>query len=291
MISFKNAVEYNVSTLPLYIKQENILNYPNHATTPHFDSDMETIYIFSGSMYIIINGESILLNEKEVCVIDSGCMHYFTSNQDKECIFYSGLCNESLFSGAQLIQDKYINPIFHSFHPNYAIIRKDNPILPSIIALYSSIKELTIHKNEAYELLLVSKIHEYIALLSLALPDSFFLKNPVSSNDFTSFQKMVHFIYTNYGEKITIDDLSNIGNVSRKHCYKLFYKYASKTPNDFLMDYRLDKAKNLLKQSNISIADIAMSCGFSHQSHFTTHFKKMYGITPNAYRNDSKIFM
>lgn len=282
----QNYVPYNVSDLPLYIQIDHLSNHNEKKTAPHYDLDMETVYVRSGKMNVIVNGETIPLDEGEVCVIDSGCLHYYTSVDDQDCTFYTGLSNEKLFSGAGSLTEKYISPIFHSFHPNYAVVRKDNPYSPKITNLFKEMKRILDEQENAYELDIVAKLHEYIALLFKALPSDFFLTLPVLSEEADSFQKMVYFIYRNYGQKISIEDIAKQGNISRGTCYKMFEKYTEKTPMDFVMNYRLTRAKTMLEDPSIPILDIAMNCGFAHQSHFTNHYHKHFGISPKKYRMD-----
>jgi AraC family transcriptional regulator len=58
------------------------------------------------------------------------------------------------------------------------------------------------------------------------------------------------------------------------------------SPHQYLLQQRVERAKQLLKQRNLSIVDIAFQCGFNSQSHFTRCFRKWTGITPKAYQQE-----
>jgi AraC-like DNA-binding protein len=95
---------------------------------------------------------------------------------------------------------------------------------------------------------------------------------------------MVDYIYSHYSENITLDDIAASGNISRSQCAKLFNRYTSLSPINFLNKHRLEISRELLRTTYLPIGEIALSCGFSDQSYFNRLFVKQYGITPFAYR-------
>ena len=275
---------YNIASLPLYIKRDEIQLFNQKKVPPHWDDEIQIVYIRYGSMNTVINGERIKLNEKDICIINAGCVHYFEAFLDTECTYYTGLVDETLFTSTYSIKEKYLNPMFHSFHPNYYVINKNSKFHNEIIDLFLSIEELMTSKRTAYDILLVARFHELMAYIYKALPQSFYLDNPVDSKEVESFRKMLWFLYDNYAEKITVEEIAEIAKVSRKTCYNMFHKYTGRTPMEYLTEYRLNKGKRMLRNSDVTIAEISLAIGFSHQSHFTNQFTRYFGITPLKYR-------
>lgn len=58
------------------------------------------------------------------------------------------------------------------------------------------------------------------------------------------------------------------------------------TPHQYLIQQRIERAKKLLHNPHISIADIAFRCGFANQTHLTKRFRQLIGITPKAYQKE-----
>jgi Transcriptional regulator containing an amidase domain and an AraC-type DNA-binding HTH domain len=77
---------------------------------------------------------------------------------------------------------------------------------------------------------------------------------------------------------------ARIANLSGYHFIRTFRNETGKTPYNFLLDLKINKAKELLKEKNQSITEICFSCGFINHSHFATAFKKRVGMTPSMYR-------
>lgn len=92
------------------------------------------------------------------------------------------------------------------------------------------------------------------------------------------------YIDRNYASQITLDALSRSFGISKYHMSREFKRYIGKSPNDYLIDLRLDRAKSLLVDSGRTIADIGQLVGIPNTNHFLYLFKSREGITPSAFR-------
>ena len=92
------------------------------------------------------------------------------------------------------------------------------------------------------------------------------------------------YIDRNYASQITLDALSHSFGISKYHMSREFKRYIGKSPNDYLIDLRLDHAKSLLVDSGRTIADIGQLVGIPNTNHFLYLFKSREGITPSAFR-------
>ena len=97
-------------------------------------------------------------------------------------------------------------------------------------------------------------------------------------------EMVINYIATNYDKKITLDNLCEITHVSKFHFLKLFKIYTGFTPYEYLINYRINMAKQLLKNTNVTISDISINVGFNDESSFIKQFKKAIGYTPLNYR-------
>lgn len=93
----------------------------------------------------------------------------------------------------------------------------------------------------------------------------------------------VKFIQFNYSHEIGIDDIAQAVGISRSHLYRVFMNNTGCSPIDYLTQYRIDEACALLKNSSLSIAEIAVSVGFFDQFYFSRVFKKNVGVPPSRY--------
>ena len=94
------------------------------------------------------------------------------------------------------------------------------------------------------------------------------------------------FLDSNYAEHITLDTLTALTHMNKYYLAHSFTKFAGMSPIQYLNSKRLNTACLLLKGTDHSISDIAVSTGFSSQSYFTQIFKKNLGLTPIQYRKE-----
>lgn len=91
------------------------------------------------------------------------------------------------------------------------------------------------------------------------------------------------FIAYNYPQPIDVEDIASHVGISRSHLYRVFMKYFNLSPTQYLTGFRINRARSLLEDSNLSIAAIANSVGFEDQLYFSKVFKKVTGVPPSTY--------
>ena len=95
--------------------------------------------------------------------------------------------------------------------------------------------------------------------------------------------RVIEMIREYYNRDFTLEDLAGEANLSQYHFIRAFKNQTGQTPHDFLMNIRIEKAKELMHR-NLNITEVCLQCGFNNHSHFTTVFKKKVGLTPTQYR-------
>jgi AraC family transcriptional regulator len=94
------------------------------------------------------------------------------------------------------------------------------------------------------------------------------------------------YIQAHLDQDIKLADLAAVVNLSSYYFIKLFKQSTGMTPCQYLLQQRVQQAQELLaQQRQVAIADIALQCGFTNQSHFTKSFRRLVGTTPKVYRN------
>lgn len=94
----------------------------------------------------------------------------------------------------------------------------------------------------------------------------------------------IDYIYSHIHYRITIKELAEHLNISESYLSKLFHKEMGLPLSQYIIDLKIEKAKNLLQYSEYNIVDIANYLSFSSQSHFIQVFQKKTGMTPHKYR-------
>lgn len=97
------------------------------------------------------------------------------------------------------------------------------------------------------------------------------------------------YIEHNFQNEITIEDIAGVCGLNRTYFGKIFKEALGKTPQEFLLNYRMLKAAELLKMTSLSIGDIGLAVGYANQMHFSRAFKNNYGISPREWRYQNHI--
>lgn len=96
--------------------------------------------------------------------------------------------------------------------------------------------------------------------------------------------QVLDYINDHLDQDIKLADLAALLNMSQFHFGHLFKQAIGTSPYQYLLQQRIDRAKQLLKQTDQSIMDIAFICGFNSHSHLSKQFRQLTGMTPKAYR-------
>lgn len=120
----------------------------------------------------------------------------------------------------------------------------------------------------------------------------YFMRSTVSTvvKDSTKLQdyyikEAITYIEQNFQNDISVVDIANRLGINRSYFGKIFKQTLKQTPQEFLINYRMIKATELLRLTKMSIGDISKAVGYENQLHFSRAFKKIYNISPREWRN------
>lgn len=134
--------------------------------------------------------------------------------------------------------------------------------------------------DEACELEMLGRLYIFLGeLVKLTRIDNISFKG-----NYRYIKSALNYIKFNYSRKIDVKDIANEIGVSRSHLYRVFVSQLGMSPSDYLEKYRVNEALALLKNPDLSIAEVANSVGFDDPLYFSRVFKKNKGVSPSKYR-------
>ncbi|MCY9552490.1 AraC family transcriptional regulator [Paenibacillus apiarius] len=96
-------------------------------------------------------------------------------------------------------------------------------------------------------------------------------------------EEAIEYINGHYMNPLTLDELAELHAMTPKRFSYFFHKYTGYRPIDYLINYRMERASELLKAGNFPVRDIAVSVGYANPLYFSRVFKKKFGVSPSAY--------
>lgn len=281
-----NSINLNQDTNFPYLVL-NVLNGNSYPRNPgfrvmHWHEDIQFIYVLKGEIEIVTlesratlhKGDGIFINKNVVHLVDKvdACHYNSFIFPDYFLRFYVGSPAEQIVSQIIGREDFLVFPI-----PN---INKNLPILHALKKL-SSLEQ---NKTFLYPYEVLSTLStlwlEFYRVVHISEKENH-KKNSQISNRMAIF---LQYIESHYKENVTLEMLSKSANVSKSECLRCFKATLQTTPYKYLIEYRLSKAAELLKNTDMLIENIASDVGFTHISHFGKCFRQKTGFSPREYR-------
>ncbi|QGQ98241.1 AraC family transcriptional regulator [Paenibacillus psychroresistens] len=228
------------------------------------------VYTISGKGYLQYNEKRHTLQQGQVFFISCMDYQYYETDSDELWellwVHFDGGSSRAFYEQFHLARDPILTLNAHSPVPT----------------LINELLELQIHQDARTELLSSQAIVQILTDLLLHTLN----RNQESQTRFLpdSILQTQLFLKDQLHEKISLDRLSAQFSISKFHLAREFKKYTGLTPNEYLINLRINKAKELLKYSEIPVQEIASKVGFDNVSHFINQFKKQENATPLSFR-------
>ena len=267
---------------PIYTCRECLKTHDVHSEITHLHQDVELVSVLSGNLRCQTGASEFELKKGDICFINRKQIHALRPLENDRSRHRVLVIGTKLLTQIPAVYEKYIRDLIEDVRFSHMRFRGRNSHAGEINALMDRIEVLTKEESSGYELELLSILYRILWLLHEAYIGEGKM-DPVDGNLIT-VEKMTEYIYENYGEPLTLDDIAKAGNVSRSQCSKLFKEYTKMSPVALLNHHRLEKSCDFLRSTSKSVAEIAAECGYSDQSYFSRAFQKQYGTTPLEYR-------
>ena len=276
---------YEIPDFPLSIKKNYIpanIEFPELSI--HWHEEIEITYVISRSVDHQLNGKRVKLNAGEAIFINSKQLHLIQSDK-VDCELYCLIFNPTLLCASNYIAGKYVVPIIENENLDYFYLKDDNeehkPVLDAIIKIHE------LKGDDKFELKSLEILLGLWRSLFAILP-KIKANEVVVNEDLNKVKKMLSLVHRNYAENIGLEQICAAGNVGKTKGTDLFYRFVNMTPVEYLINYRIEVASNMLLDTTDSVTDIAMAVGFSESSYFARTFKSKMGMSPLKYRKTMK---
>ena len=101
-------------------------------------------------------------------------------------------------------------------------------------------------------------------------------------------RRAVEFVQNNYPRKIKISDVADYVGITRSYLYTIFMKSFGVSPQEYLSNYRITRASELLTITDLTVEMVAASCGYDDPLVFSKAFKKIKGLPPTKFRKEDR---
>lgn len=251
----------------------------------HWHTGIEIIY-GGKSNYTVTAGNTVYdMSDGDIIFIPSRILHSFSMVNQPDPLFFIIFKAEPMFTGGDIYLGKYDSQTFNPLIRNTTIIRKSEypDIYPHIETAVKSLIDIMQSYTDGFRYLAVSKLYEIIGLMYKYKLAGSSIDDTVTDEQITSITKAFVYLENHFNEEISINDIAEHCGFSTKYFGRLFKKVTGSFFNEFLTDFRIKKATDMLRTGGTPIVDIPFACGFSATSTFYRAFKKKYGCSPKQF--------
>ncbi|MGN0204590.1 MAG: helix-turn-helix domain-containing protein [Coprococcus sp.] len=290
--------EDNREILPLdtegfqYICKHAHLHYPfDRGFSWHWHAALEIDYIMEGEIEIKTTTGVNRVKKGEGFFVNSNVMHdIHLIDSSKQCEIYAHLFAPEFLSGSynSVLEQKYLIPIMKSKDLQTFVIRPDH--YESFVMLEKAIHMIELSKQESfgYEFKIRSELSDFWCLLFKETEELRSQHIEINTLDTDRLKIMIKFIQDHYMEKLSLEKIAASANISVRECARCFQRCISISPINYLNEYRIRMATQMLLYTEESIMSISENCGFSSSSYMSKVFFDAMHCTPKEYRKKNK---
>jgi len=280
----REQIPHNATAFPITYFHDELITLPDWAGPLHWHPDFEIATAVCGVLDYQVGGQHIILNPGDSIFVNGNMLHGIKQVSGNEPdpmpnIVFSGTL---IAPETSTIYQKNIQPITQCDTLPFIVFRQSefshDEINRLIKDIYSRMEEKTI----CFELAVqrnINRIFEFISCNLHLLPKTEATRIQISNQ--IRLQKMLHFIYENYAEQVTLEDIAKAADISRSEAGRCFHTYMGCSPVDALIQYRLQMAHQMLSERTQTIQQISFACGFNSVNYFSRRFRMKYGYSPS----------
>lgn len=296
------TIEYNEPTTPIKAAISYLSDYPNGILPCHWHKEIECIVVLDGQLNYYVNDQTYPLHADEGIIVNTNRLHYcgpcptgeahqpkgtYIIPDEENCRYLVLLLQPDSLRFNRKMEEKYINPLLFDLNSDVFYLDQTQIWHQTVIDQILNIFHAVMDKTPCFELISQSLFFSLWSIL---------YEHTIAQNGFeyadtdpmSPLKKMLSYIHDYYQEKITLQDIAEVGMMCQSKCCRLFRENLRQSPVEYLQNFRIQRGIYLLEHTNMNITEISLECGFHGASYFTETFRKINGISPKEYRKQLK---
>ena len=278
------VVEPQVMQYPLTYFRQELSKETYELIDWHWHSGFQFCYVTSGEIIMQTVKRKVILEEGDGMFIQSQQVHKAMNRSKKAEYISLNLPIHFLGLEGSELYYRFMEPVLHAESVESIIIRKKDSDMAEFLAVLKTCAKKIVSENSIYSLNLLADLlllwEELFRQISIT-DCSQVKRNGINKR----VQELLRYLQTNYNKKVTLQDIANHVNLSKSECSRFFKKITGETIFEYLLKYRIEKSIELLRNTDMTITEIAYETGFMSQSYYDQRFRKVKGISPLKYRN------
>lgn len=251
----------------------------------HWHEEFEYVLCMKGPLHVDVNKTRLTLQTGQGVFINSGVLHAVEQASEGTALLHSGVFHPRLTGGMDTIfWQKLIRPMTQPDAPAFFLLDESVPWQRQVLGcLHDSWKEVS---DEPFDYENRVRYHLSLALRLLST-QCVGGRTKVSQQEQIASERMkqmLRFVEEHYSEELTVQLIADSVALSESACLRSFRQMLGITPIQYVKQYRVEKAAELLRSTRLKTGEIGAECGFTDSSYFIKIFREIKHCTPKEYR-------
>ncbi len=256
-------------------------SHTKYEMASHWHTELEIIKIYSGELDLRLSNNRYIAKSGDIVFVNPEIVHGATPKSD--CVYECIVLHLDMLSikdmGCHFFVDSLVN---HEY-----IIKEFIPYSTDEIHCATARLFDAMHcKSSGYKFSVIGALYQ---LFGVIIDNHLYSASSgettlTATKNISKLKTVLSFIRENFHSQISLDDMATHAGMSTKYFCSQFREMTTKTPIEYLNAYRIEKASRKLLNTDMSVTEIAYSCGFNDLSYFIKTFKSVKGTTPAKFR-------
>ncbi len=271
------------ASFPYRTDRSDLNSYPGRLCPWHWHNDVEIFFVEKGALTYRVPGRDRVFHEGDVGFINAQVLHSTSAFGTPPSLQHEHIFLPQLVSGApgSAIERRYVAPLLKNAGADMIFVPAGHERAERMRGLMRRAFAANEAREDGYEIVVRGLMSElWLEFVRLA-PDA---ARYSRSDDNMRVKAMLRFIAENYREHISLAEIAEAARISQREASRCFKRQLNRTPFEYLLNYRIDRACDLLRGTSLSVTEICLNCGFSAPSYFGKMFRERMGQSPREYR-------
>ncbi len=278
----REIADHGTALFPIACYYDNLAK----DTVPwHWHDELEAVVVEEGTALIAAGAQRYTVSKGEGFFINAGVLHAAWDVEDSQCLFHSVVFHPRLVGGGMdsIFWQNYICPLIGNISLKTVRFHEE-PWHREAIGAIESAWQACAKEPPGYEFMIRNALSQLVFHLSGYQPKALGRPSEKNLRDGERIKTMLQFIQEHYGGEVSTLTIAASALISESECLRCFRTTIGTPPMQYVRQFRLQKAAELLGATGQNIGDIGAQCGFLDTSYFTKTFRQIMGSTPGEYR-------
>lgn len=254
----------------------------------HWHEDFEIIYVSRGIGHFKIDNSIYTLNKGQAIVVNSRELHSGYTTDNNSCDYNAFVFDIKFLENIidDLCTENYIKPILLKQKRIENLLSGKDALEMQCLEIIRNLIMAYTERKPHYELFIKSQLYSLLFLLysNNAVSDCKANNTNKPNVNLETIKEVLKYIDHNFSDRISIDTIAEIANLSKFHFIRVFKATTAMNPTEYINMIRINEAEKCFQTTSMNITEVASFCGFNNLSYFIKIFKNYKKITPYKYK-------